>query len=225
MCARYTIQATAGTIADVFAVTVPDGMHPLYNIAPTDPVPGVVQGKDGSRLMWEFRWGLIPFWAKDPKIGVRMINARAETIATKPAFKDSFKHRRMLVVADGFYEWRTEDGVKQPYHIRRIDRLPFAMAGLYAKWKPPGTDSPLVSCTIVTTEPNALTSQIHDRMPVILPPETWDAWLDRERDDASELLATASPEAWEAVPVHRRIGNVRCEGPECFEEIGPPLTA
>lgn len=223
MCARYTLQSTADTIADVFSVTVPGPIEPRYNLTPTSRVHGIVHNEAGERLLWTFRWGLIPQWAKDPKIGVRMINARSETVATKPAFRHSYKRQRMLVLADGFYEWRTEDGIKQPYHIRRIDRRPFAMAGIYAKWVPPEATETLVSCSILTVEPNALMRQLHNRMPVILDPESFDPWLDRERPEVNHLLCTTGEQGWEAVPVHRRVGNVREKGPDCLEEVGPAI--
>ncbi|MCO4745570.1 MAG: SOS response-associated peptidase [Proteobacteria bacterium] len=226
MCARYTMLATAQAIADVFGVTTPGDLHPHYNLAPTDSVPGIVLDKDGQRLLWTFRWGLIPFWAKNKRAGVRMINARSETVATKSAFRDPFRNARMLVLADGFYEWRVEDGVKQPYHIRRIDRQPFAMAGLYAKWRSKEDDTTTVSNTILTTRPNALAGQIHDRMPVILPAEHHELWLSRDVTDPEvlkPLLEPIAPTGWEAMPVHRRVGNVRHEEPDCLEEVGEPL--
>jgi putative SOS response-associated peptidase YedK len=223
MCARFTLQTNAETIAEVFSVALPGPLEPRYNITPTSRVLGVVHTEDGERLPWRFRWGLIPHWAKDPKVGVRMINARSETVATKPAFRHSYKRHRVLILADGYYEWRAEDGVKQPYHIRRIDRQPFAMAGIYAKWTPPDATEVLVSCSVLTTEPNALTGRIHHRMPVILDSEDYETWLDRSRPDADHLLRSVPESSWEAVPVHRRVGNVREGGPGCLEEVGPAL--
>ncbi|MBI3462160.1 MAG: SOS response-associated peptidase [Planctomycetes bacterium] len=163
MCGRFTLRTSARDVAEEFGlIEVPD-LFPRYNIAPTQPVPVVRKPRQLDFL----RWGLIPPWADDPKIGSRMINARAETVATTPAFRRAFQTRRCLVIADGFYEWQN----RVPFLIHRRDHRPFAFAGLWDRWK--GIDS----CTIITTDPNDLIRPLHDRMPVILAPEDYDRWL------------------------------------------------
>ncbi|NIS35595.1 MAG: SOS response-associated peptidase, partial [Actinobacteria bacterium] len=153
---------------------VAEALKPSYNVAPTDEVYAVAE-HEGTRQLGTFRWGLIPFWAKDRKIAARHINARAETVATKPAFRDSFASRRCIVPADGFYEWeKRDDGSKLPHFLFPSDREVFAFAGLWASWRDPETEARVVTCTILTTDPNEVAGRIHDRMPVVLPPEAWD---------------------------------------------------
>ena len=174
---------------------------------------------------WGFRWGLVPPWAKDPSIGVKLINARSETLLEKRSFARPFRTQRLLVPMDGFYEWRTEGGHKQPYHIRRIDRRPFAVAGLFEKWHPEHGET-LVSCTLLTGVANPLVAQLHDRMPVILPERDWTTWLDRTLTDPAvltPLLAPIDPAGWEAVAVDRKVGNVRNQGADVLAETGARL--
>jgi putative SOS response-associated peptidase YedK len=178
MCGRYTLAESPRKLAKRFDVPetpdLPfDGQR--YNIAPTQQVP-IVRQKDKKLEMVLAKWGLIPSWAKDMKIGNQLINARADTVATKPSFRSAFKSRRCLIPADGFYEWRkTEDG-KQPFHIRMKDKEPFAFAGLWERWRPEEGE-PVESCTIITTDANELMGPIHNRMPVILAPEDYATWL------------------------------------------------
>jgi putative SOS response-associated peptidase YedK len=185
------------------------------------------------------RWGLIPYWAKDPAIGSRMINARSESVADKPAYKEAFRKRRCLVVADGFYEWKRVQGAKQPYFIYMEDRRPFAFAGLWARWKPRGdqlgeivapgkpevplsADGRVESCTFLTTAPNELLEPIHDRMPVILPPEHWDTWLDpdvQDADELSDLLIPFTAAQMRAHPVSTHVNKPGNDDPTCIDPI------
>jgi putative SOS response-associated peptidase YedK len=186
-------------------------------VAPTQEVATVVEGGEGRRLEMS-RWGLIPAWADDPGIGARMINARSETVAEKPSFKKAFKQRRCLIPADGFYEWRKENGGKQPYYIRTQSGRPFAFAGLWESWSRNGEG--IQSCTILTTGANDFLQEIHHRMPVILPPEVYDLWLDpgiREPDQLLPLLAQYPGEDMEAYPVSRRVNSPSNNEPGCIE--------
>ncbi len=193
MCGRFTLTVDPADLqAALPGVAVPSDMPPRYNVAPTQPV--AVVANNGQNKVEFFQWGLIPSWAKDPKIGSRMINARAETLAEKPAFRTAYKRRRCLVLADGFYEWRKEPGrtAKTPMYIRLKSGAPFAFAGLWEAWHPDG-DEPLLTCTIITTTPNSLLQKIHDRMPVILKPEAHALWLAPEEKKPEELSKLLKP--------------------------------
>lgn len=230
MCGRFTSTTPAEDLAAYFAVDeVAVGERaPRWNVAPTDRILAVVD-RDGTRHLEELRWGLVPFWAKDPSIGSRMINARAETIKDKPAYARPFERRRCLVPVDGFYEWQAApDGSrkKQPFHIRRSDGEPLAVAGVWDTWRPRDGEAEerLVSCALVTTEANAVLAPIHDRMPVVLLPSAWDAWLDPANEDLDALVGLLRPapdELLEAVPVSGAVGNVANDGPELVEAIDP----
>lgn len=225
MCGRFALTAPASTIAEIFQVDVLPDVLPRYNIAPTSEVACVVQD-GGEREVASFRWGLIPFWAKDRKIAYQTINARAETIATKPAFRAAFKKRRLLILTDGFYEWerKTPDGApkkakdpKVPHLFQLADGVPFAFAGVWDRWTDPETGDEVRSCSIVTTTANDLMASIHDRMPVILPPDRWDTWLDPELADPDvlqELLVPYPSEGMRERKVSRAIGDVKNKGPE-----------
>jgi putative SOS response-associated peptidase YedK len=197
-------------------------MKPRYNIAPTQPVAAVRSVRDGrAREMVFLRWGLIPFWATDPEIGARLINARAETAPEKPAFRAAYRRRRCLVVADGFYEWHKANGGKQPYFIRMRDAQPFAFAGLWEFWK--GAEGEAIeSCTLLTTQPNDLVRSLHNRMPVILPPESYDLWLDPQIEDRQSLDPLLQPFPslrMEAYPVSRWVNNPANDDPRCIEPL------
>ena len=220
MCGRFALTSTASEIAEIFQVDVLPDVLPRYNIAPTTPVACVVE-EDGERTLKEFRWGLIPRWAKDRKFGARTINARAETVAEKNSYRAAFKRRRLLILANGFYEWKTlgkgKGATKIPHLIQLDDERPFGMAGLWETWVDPETDEEVVSCTIITTSGNDLMKPIHDRMPVILPPDRWDLWLDpevREKEVLQELLVPYDPDGMKARAVSKAVGNVRNKGPE-----------
>jgi putative SOS response-associated peptidase YedK len=230
MCGRFVSATPPDQIATYFGAEAPEALlEPSYNVAPTNDVYAVLS--DGTaRHVDAFHWGLVPLWAKDPKIGSKMINARAETLAEKNAYKSAFKRRRCLIPADGFYEWRKDPDAppkakKQPYFIHRPDGEPYAFAGLWEVWKGPNKDQePLRSVTIITTSPNTEMAKIHDRMPVILPPSAWDTWLDREVDDLDllgKLLVPSAPEIIAMHPVSTAVNNVRNKGEDLTEEIDP----
>ncbi|MBI2898289.1 MAG: SOS response-associated peptidase [Deltaproteobacteria bacterium] len=222
MCGRYSITDPRQLVLR-FGLAVPAALEPRYNIAPTQPVPAIVapraagQPGDGTPVIELLRWGLIPFWAKDQKIGNKLINARADSLASKPAFRDAARKRRCLVLADGFYEWKKEKGRKQPMYVRLKSRDPWAFAGLWDEWRAPSGEK-IRSCTIVTTEPNALLTPIHDRMPAILRPEDEPRWLDLsvEAADLPALLAPYPAELMEAYPVSSYVNSPANEGPQCI---------
>lgn len=225
MCGRYTIAISLDELYEMFRLESFGSYEhtpfkPRYNVAPTQMVPAIIAHNDKRRL-GELRWGLIPSWAKDAKIGYQTINAKAETVTDKPAFRQSFQRKRCLIPADGFYEWQKLGESKQPYRIVLKDRAAFGMAGLYDTWVDPATGNKLSSCTIITTTPNRLMADIHNRMPVILRPEDEDLWLDRScQDEASlkRLLIPYSADAMRAYKVSAAVGNVRNDSPELIEE-------
>jgi len=191
-----------------------------YNIAPAQAVPVVIE-EDGGRFLDAMQWGLIPSWAKEPGIGNKMINARAETLPEKPAFRTALSRRRCLIPADGFYEWKREGGTRQPMHIRRKDGDLFAFAGLWEEWKQPD-GTPLHTCTIITTSPNAVMLPIHDRMPAILLPEEEEAWLQSDLHKPAEVIGLLHPypaELMEAYPVDRRINIPTIEDPALLNSL------
>lgn len=232
MCGRYTSRTPAAELASYFGVdeVVAPDLGARYNVAPTDETYAVAESSDGRRL-GTFRWGLVPFWAKDVKVGAKMINARAEGLLDKPAFRRPFERRRCIIPADGFYEWeRTSAKKKQPWYITRVDGKPMAFAGLWESWRPvKGSDEGKVrSCVIITGEPNEVVARLHDRMPVMLPPEAWDAWLDPDNDDLVSLqglLVPAPSELLELVPVSTAVNTVTNDGPELIEPIDPDAPA
>lgn len=203
MCGRFVQASEPEVYADAFGVDriVADGLPTSYNVAPTDRVYAVAE-HEGGRLLGSFRWGLIPFWAKDRKIAARNINARAETVADKPAFRDSFARRRCIIPADGFFEWQKLPKGKLPHYIHSSDGTPLGFAGLWASWKDPVDGERIRTCTIITGSPNDLVAPIHDRMPVILQPDTWAAWLDPANDDAEALRNLLVPAASDVLSEH-----------------------
>jgi len=225
VCGRYTLIADLGDLAQRFEFDGADFSYdPGYNIAPTESVLTVknVEGREAAFA----RWGLIPFWAKDPKIGARMINARAETVAEKPAFRNALKKRRCLVLADGYYEWQKTPVGKRPYRIILKSGEPFAMAGLWEIWKDP-QGNVVPSCTIITTSANEFLSPIHNRMPVILPRESEEMWLDMDIAEANSLvsmLASSQDHALDAYDVSTLVNNARNDGPELMARITRPCT-
>ncbi|HSS08626.1 MAG TPA: SOS response-associated peptidase [Acidimicrobiales bacterium] len=233
MCGRYTSTSTPALLAETFAVDeVKAEELPLrYNVAPTQEVYAVAEsrGEKPRRLLRALRWGLVPSWAKDPSVGNRMINARAEGIGSKNAYKRALARRRCIIPADAFYEWQVREvpGKKPhrlPYVIRQRDGKPMAFAGLWEVWHDPDEPEaePLRSCVIITTDANSKLAPIHDRMPVVLPPDAWDTWLDTSNEDVGViqgLLVPAPSETFEAYPVSTRVNNVANEGPELIEPI------
>ena len=220
MCGRFTLRTPAKDIAKFFDVTVPE-FDPRYNIAPSQDIATVRFSPEKERREFGFlRWGLVPFWADDPKTGYKMINARAETVAQKPAFRKAFARQRCLIPADGFYEWKKADGKKQPFLIHMKDDGPFAFAGLWEHWQ--GGDEQIESCTIIVTEPNDLIAAIHDRMPAILHPEDYDTWLDPKFEDKEKLqglLIPFSPSELEAYPVSRVVNKPDNDFEKCVQRI------
>lgn len=217
MCGRYAFFSPAESVKRIFALDEQPALPARYNIAPTQDVPAVRAGEEGRRALVMLHWGLVPRWAEDRAIGNRMINARAESVADKPSFRDAFRKRRCLVLADGWYEWQVAPGGKQPWFIRREDARPFAFAGLWERWKDPADGSLLESCTIVTTDAAQSIRKIHDRMPVVLPDAEWDRWIDIAYSDADklkELLRPFDAAALEAWTVGREVNAPKNEGPE-----------
>jgi putative SOS response-associated peptidase YedK len=228
MCGRFVATATPSQLADYLRVDEirTEALEPSWNVAPTDAVYAVAENKDEQRLLGTYKWGLVPFWAKDPKGGPKMINARAETLATK--FQRTFSRRRCLLPADGFYEWeKLDDGTKQPWFIHRADGAPMVFAGLWELWKPEGAsddDEPLRTCSIVTTAANELLGRIHDRMPLVLGPSEWDEWLDRSVTDVaqvSHLLRPTDPRLFDMYEVSKAVNSVRNNSGELVEPINP----
>ena len=218
MCSRYFLDADGNIIAYTFRVPASERIRRRFNIAPTQEAP-VVRIRDGAREVAMLRWGLVPYWAKDLKVGTKMINARAEGVETKPAFREAAKARRCIVPASGFFEWQGEPGRKQPYAITVGDQPLFALAGLWERWKPPGGE-PVETFTIVTTDANEAVARIHDRMPVILPPDAVDTWLTAAPEEALRVLKPyAGPVNLRAVG--RYVSNVNHEGPECLDNAEP----
>ena len=221
MCGRFTLTADQDSFEDRFSFTGFDlGWVPSFNIAPTQEVLTVTN--DGSENRPELmRWGLVPSWAKDPKIGNRMINARSETLTEKPSFRTAFKRRRCLIPADGFYEWKREGKAKKPMLITANPGGLFAFAGLWETWKQPD-DSWLLTCAIITTSANEFMKSIHDRMPVILPREFEASWLDHEEQDTamlSELLLPYDSDRMEAYEVSTLVNSPRNNFPEVIEPV------
>ena len=223
MCGRFTLSANLDDLQGRFGFMARDlEYRPRYNIAPTQPVLVVsVDSQHGNRRAEFMRWGLVPFWAKDLKIGSRMINAVAETAAGKPAFRAAFKKRRCLILADGFFEWRKDGKEKIPTYISQKSKAPFAFAGLWENWKSPEGDQ-VRSCTILTTTPNELIQPIHNRMPVILSQETEALWLDPMTEAAetlTPLLIPSPAEELTSIVVSGHVNSARNEGQECVQPV------
>lgn len=217
MCGRYSITTPLEALTELFDVESGLNLRPRYNVAPTQDVPVLRLGEAGRELTTMY-WGLVPFWAKDKSIGAKMINARSETAAEKPSFRQAYAKRRCLIPADGFYEWKTEGKVKQPWRITMADGAPFAFAGLWESWKDKEAGETLVSCTILTTEANDALRPIHHRMPVILPRESYAQWL---AEPAQDLLKPWAGPALEAFKVSRHVNNARNDDPDCLEPLVP----
>lgn len=225
MCGRYSLTAPADELVEVFgpALVVVDH-EPRYNIAPTQEAPALIQASDGRRI-GPLRWGLVPFWADDPSIGNGMINARSETVGEKPAFREAFRRRRCLVLADGFYEWTRNgrDGPKRPHWIHLPSRRPFPFAGIWERWKPEEDAEPLHTFAILTADAAPSIRSLHPRMPVILPPEAWDPWLEPETPPGAlhELLGPYGGELCEH-EVSTYVNAPANEGPRCVEPVRNP---
>ncbi len=222
MCGRYTLTTPDDVLAEVFTLGTRPEVPPRYNVAPTQAGAVVrVLEIDGPRELHLLRWGLIPFWAQDPAIGNRMINARSESVEDKPAFRAAFRRRRCLIPADGFYEWRPVGKRKQPYCIRRRDEGPFAFAGLWEHWESPDGER-IDSYAILTTEPNAVLKPLHNRMPVILAPPSYNLWLDpkiRDVEKLKHLLKPSPSRDLAAYPISTRVNNPAHDDPSCLSPV------
>ena len=231
MCGRFTLASDAEALHQTFFdFGMPMDLSPRYNIAPTQDVaviantlPDTGEHPETGQVEF-FHWGLIPSWAKDPKIGNRMINARSETLSEKPSFRNAYKRRRCLILADGYYEWKQIPGdrSKQPVYIRLKSQKPFALAGLWEVWQADGMDEPLRSCTIITCPPNAFLEEIHHRMPVILPQDAYAEWLapnQQSADRLQPLLVPYGDEEMEAYPVSRFVNRPTNDSSECIAPI------
>ncbi|MFW5967427.1 MAG: SOS response-associated peptidase [Persicimonas sp.] len=221
MCGRFTLATSPEEIARLFDLASAPDLQARYNIAPTQSVPVCrVLEDDNERRLDELRWGLVPFWADDPSIGNRMINARSETAASKPAYRVAFRRRRCLIPATGFYEWQKQDDGKQPYLFRRQDQKPFALAGLWESWSADDGAERLETFTILTRDADELVAPIHARMPVIATPSLFDVWLDpgnRQVEVLEELLEQPTPPGFESFAVGREVNNPRNDHPGLIE--------
>lgn len=229
MCGRFTLRTPAAALVEQFGLPLFENaenpLPPRYNIAPTQLVLAVRNAADsGRREAVMLRWGLIPSWSKDPAIGNRMINARAETVAEKPSFRRAFRSRRCLIPADGYYEWQKTGSAKQPYFFHRPGDLPFAFAGLWETWTDKSTTGgePIGSFTIITIEPNDMAAEIHNRMPAILDPAAYALWLDAEAQDVDRLQGLLKPvdeDFLTADPVSTFVNKPTNDGPACIEPL------
>ncbi len=223
MCGRFTLTLPAERLCLFFEVPQVPPLSPRFNIAPTQPALVIRKARDGREAAL-LKWGLVPPWAKDPAMGSRLINARSETVREKPSFAPAFRKRRCLVPADGFYEWRKGPGGSRPYLFRFRDHRPFAFAGLWERWGG-GSPEPLETFTILTTRANPLVAPVHPRMPVILDPRDYEAWLDPAFQDLSRLEALFRPfppEEMEGFPVSRRVNKPDFDEPACAEPLPDP---
>ena len=218
MCGRFAFYSPAEATAALFGAATSAEVKPRYNIAPTQDIAAIRESVDGDRELVMLRWGLVPFWAKDPSIGNRMINARAETVAEKPSYRAAYRHRRCLVLADGFYEWRRQNDHKTPFYISLASGEPFALAGLWEQWKDKQSDTTLQTATLITTAADDFMAQLHHRMPVVLQPEAADEWL----SGSTELLDSLSERApaLQAWPVDKRVNNARNQGEDLVDAVG-----
>jgi putative SOS response-associated peptidase YedK len=223
MCGRFAFYSPSEATAALFGAGGSLGIEPRYNIAPTQDIAAIRNRQDDGRELVKLRWGLVPFWAKDPSIGNRLINARAETVADKPAYRAAYRKRRCLVLADGFYEWQKTGAGKTPYLISLASGRPFALAGLWEHWQSKETGEIIESATLLTADANTFMAQLHNRMPVILEPVTADRWL--AGDDAVIDAAAAHGPELRAWPVDRRVNDPRNEGAELIEPAGETIVS
>jgi putative SOS response-associated peptidase YedK len=221
MCGRFAFYSPSEAAVALFGVSTSIAVEPRYNIAPTRYIAAIRDDEDKQRELVMLRWGLVPFWAKDASIGNRMINARAETVAEKPAYRAAYRHRRCVVLADGFYEWRREGDAKTPYYISLASGEPFALAGLWEIWKDKESGDSLQTTTLITTDANDFMTPLHHRMPVILESSSAGEWLAGSKDLLDDVAAiTPELQAW---PVDRRVNNARNEGEDLISAAGDVL--
>lgn len=211
MCGRFALKAPVAELAAHFGLDESVDLAPRYNIAPGTDIPAIRLSPEGKRVMHMLRWGLVPHWAKDPSIGASLCNARGETVAKKPSFRDAFKRRRCLVPADGFYEWKTEGRQKQPYYFSIKSGESFALGGLWESWRAPDCDI-LRTCCLITVNPNEIMLPVHDRMPVIVSPDNYEEWLTGESDVVQALVKPFPTEEMQAWAVNRRVSRSGEEG-------------
>jgi putative SOS response-associated peptidase YedK len=224
MCGRFSLASNESELYAEIGIAPPE-YAPRYNIAPTQPVAAVVAGRDGLRAGW-LRWGLVPAWAPDATGAAKLINARVETVHTRPSFRDAFRERRCLVLADGFYEWRRGPEGRTPFHIRLSTGRPFAFAGIWERWRPPQGGEPLHTCALLTTAAPPHLRALHDRVPAILTADGRARWLDADAPpDELRRIAATPPANLVAVPVSRHVNAVANDDPECLRPFGPPLAA
>jgi putative SOS response-associated peptidase YedK len=225
MCGRFVQYSHPEVYANHFGAELAcENSGPRYNLAPTQPVLAVRQTEEGTRELVPLRWGLVPSWSKGPDNRFSMINARAETVDSKPAYRNALKRRRCLIPSEGFYEWKAGEQRKTPYLIRRTDGAPFGMAGLWETWRDPDGE-PLESCTVIVTDANDLVRSLHDRMPVILAPEDYAARLDPHTKDTARLLKMLRPAestAWELRQVSRKVNSPKNDSPDLLEPVAAP---
>lgn len=225
MCGRFSLNQTGEELAEAFQLSTTPYVESRFNIAPTQPVATITATLDNPEPQFHLlQWGLIPSWAKDPTIGNRLINARAETVAEKPSFRAAFKRRRCLILADGFYEWqrRANRKTKQPYYFFLIEHQPFAFAGLWEHWTDPNSGGELQTCTILTTAPNELMEPIHNRMPVILSQADYEGWLDPSSYNPGELERMLGPypaAAMESYAVSTLVNKPQNDVPDCIAPL------
>lgn len=221
MCGRFAFYSPSEATAALFGVQGAPTLAPRYNIAPTQDLAAVRDGAEKRRELVLLRWGLVPFWAKDASIGNRMINARAETVAEKPAYRDAYRHRRCVVLADGFYEWQPSGDTKTPYYVTLASGEPFGLAGLWERWTDKSSGEMLQSATLITTAANDFMERLHQRMPMMLDPRRADAWLAGDMQMLDSAAAATPPlRAW---PVRRKVNNARNEGSDLIEPDGDVL--
>lgn len=225
MCGRFTLHRDIESIADAFHLQEVLKLEPQYNIAPTQMVAIVVHNPESDKREFQMlRWGLIPSWSKDQSAASKLINARSETVTQKPSFRNAFKRRRCLVLADGFYEWQKQSGNKQPFYFCIENGQPFGFAGLWEKWLSPEGDE-VYTCTILTTVANSLLQKVHDRMPVILAPEDYGLWLDpkvQTSEPLQKLLHPYPASAMTSYPVSSLVNNPKHNSPECIAPLSKP---
>lgn len=219
MCGRFAFYSPREAVLAVFGVELPFEPEPRYNVAPTQTVVAIRAGAEGEPEGVVLRWGLVPFWARDPAIGNRLINARAESLAEKPSFRAAWRKRRCVILASGFYEWRRQGPGKTPYYIARPDERPIGFAGLWERWDK--GEAPLETCTIITTAANRTLSDIHDRMPVILPPDVLRIWVDpgQPHEVLERLLRPAPDELLATREVSRAVNSPAHEGAELIAAV------
>lgn len=218
MCGRFAFYSPSEATAALFGVDGSLALEPRYNIAPTQFIAVIREDENRTRELVMLRWGLVPFWAKDPAIGNRMINARAETVAEKPSYRAAFRQRRCIVLADGFYEWRKEGDAKTPYFISLASGEAFGLAGLWENWTGKNGDESMQTTTLITTAANEFMTPLHHRMPVILQPDSADDWLSGAAGFLQQAASNAP--ALQAWPVNRRVNNARNEGAELIDAAG-----